>query len=437
MSVLHRPPDRAPAAGQAREPDGSTGLSVLERLQRTNRSAEIWWDSPPLDFPAWRDEVLSRAPGPAVRRRWAAQFERFMTPNDPEGSLVRGVTTNPSLIAKSVLNAPQKWSREVRRQATQQKTFDPESVFRLIYREVVAQSAIAMVPMWQQTDGRYGWVSAQLDPRSMFDPDKMLDEALTLAQQSPNVMVKVPGTPAGYEVIRELVARAVSINNTLTYTVPQFLACVRAVEDGLAAAERAGIGTDRWRAVITHMIGRYGSNGDLLKDAEEVGVELGPLDVRWAEVAVLKRIQQILGTRHHPVKMLLSSLEVEDPRVGTDVVSMHLEQTAGADIAYTCKPAFVEATMRREEDLVGFAPDAIDQPVPPDVLARLNRLPYFRRAVEPDGMRPEQFADHGAFVTTRSEVNHNTRRLLDFIEHHIDELPVSVRNAGYAGGRLS
>jgi transaldolase len=112
---------------------------------------------------------------------------------------------------------------------------------------------------------------------------------------------------------------------------------------------------------------------------------------------------------------------------------MHLEQTAGADIVYTCKPDFIEATMRREHDMAAFAPDAIHRPVPTEVLDRLNRLPYFRHAVEPGGMRPEQFADHGAFVTTQSEVNQNTRRLIDFIEHSIGGLPRAVRQAGHAG----
>lgn len=178
------------------------------------------------------------------------------------------------------------------------------------------------------------------------------------------------------------------------------------------------------------MIGRYGANGDLLAEAEEHGVDLTPLDVRWAEVAVLKRIDRILRARRHPVKMLLSSLEVEHPSVDAGLLSMHLEQTAGAELAYTCKPDFIEATMRRDGELTEFDRDAIERPVPPAVLGKLERLPYFRNAVEPDGMRPDQFAGHGAFVSTHAEVNRNTRRLLDFIERHIDGLPASARRAG-------
>jgi len=398
-------------------------LSVLEKLQLTNESLEIWWDSPPADFPGWRDDLLARAPDVVTRRRWAAQFDRFLVPHAPERSLVRGVTTNPSLVANSILGSPSWWGREIHRQATQQQDFDPDSLFSLVCQEVIASAANAMMPLWQHSDGQYGWVSAQLDPRNMFDVALMTDEALQLAKRSPNVMIKVPGTFEGYQVIRQLVSRGISINNTMSYTVAQFVECARAVEEGLAIARRAGNRNDRWRAVVTDMIGRYGGQGNLVRDAAAHGVELGPLDVRWAEVAVVKRIAQIFRARPYPVKMLLSSLETEDPDAPTDMVSMHLQQTAGANIVYTCKPSFVEAIMRRELDLVDFDPDAIDEPVPKAVHDRLVRVPYFRQAIQPDGIPPEQFAEHSAFVATHAEVNRNTARLLEFIRHRVAELP--------------
>ena len=32
--------------------------SLIDRLQATNPYAEIWWDSSPLVFQAWREEIL-------------------------------------------------------------------------------------------------------------------------------------------------------------------------------------------------------------------------------------------------------------------------------------------------------------------------------------------------------------------------------------------
>ncbi|MBT2384688.1 transaldolase family protein [Streptomyces sp. ISL-11] len=398
-------------------------LSILEQLQQTNPSAEIWWDSSPLDFPRWRGAFLDRAPDETAHGRWAAQLDRFLLPGRPTGSLVRGVTTNPSLVAKSVLAAPDLWAAEIREQIRCQKSPGIEETFSLLYQEAVSRAAAAMLPMWQETDGRYGWVSGQLDPRHMFDAGRMLDQALRLARTAPNLMVKVPGTREGYEVVRELVARGISVNSTLSYTVPQFVTCARAVRAGLAQARRQGVDTSRWRAVFTHMIGRFGSQGDLEAEAATRGIALSPTEVRWAEIAVAKRIHRMIQEDGIPVKMLLSSLEADDPDRGMTSLSMHLEQSAGGAVAYTCKPQFIADIMRRDGEFRGFDPRAIDRDVPPAVLEKLMRLPSFHRAITPHGMAPEEFASYGSFVTTYSEVIRNTRRLIDFVAHQLELSP--------------
>lgn len=399
---------------------------VLHEFQSVSPSAEIWWDSSPLDFPRWRKNVLGTAPDEGTRHRWSRQLDLFLQPDSPGDSLVRGVTTNPSLVAQSVLASPKAWSGEIRDIIGSQRLPDVDSTFTLVYEEALRRAAARMLPMWEWSRGRYGWVSGQLDPRLVFNADLMFEQALRLARIAPNLMVKVPGSAAGYEVIRRLVGRGISVNNTLSYTVPQFLACVDAVESGLRHARRQGIATDRWRAVFTHMIGRFGANTDLRYEAAIRGLELTPAEIRWAEVAILKRIHRMVREHGHPVKPLVSSLEVDDPAMGTGTLSMHLEQSAGGAIAYTCKPQFLADVMRREADLPGFTSDAIDQEVPERVLERLMWLPSFHRAYDPHGMGVEEFAHYGAFVSTYTEVLGNTRKLLDFIAHQFQTLSASA-----------
>jgi transaldolase len=297
-----------------------------------------------------------------------------------------------------------------------------ESTFWLVYQEAVRRAAEVTLPMWRASNGRYGWVSGQLDPRYMFDTDRMMEQALQIARLAPNLMVKVPGTRQGYEVIRQLVGRGISINNTLSYTLPQFMACIRAVEAGRAEARCRGTDATPWRAVITDMIGRFGSNGDLSDEAAARGIDLSQTEIRWAEVAILKRIHRIIREKGYPVKMLLSSLSVDEPSRGTGSLSMHLEQTAGADIAYTCKPQFIADVMRRESEIDTFDRTAIDREIPAHVLEKLMKLPYFRRAFEPDGMSPEEFSSYGAFVTTYAEVIRSTRRLVDFVAYQFQTM---------------
>ncbi|MGW0930734.1 transaldolase family protein [Streptomyces sp. NPDC002644] len=390
--------------------------SVLHELQQAGESAEIWWDSSPLDFPHWRRKQLADAPDDDTRSRWGEQLDRFLCPATPERSLVRGVTTNPSLVAQSVLASPESWRNDIQELIRYQLTPGIESTFALVYEEALRRAAREMLPMWQATEGRFGWVSGQLDPRHMLDADLMLEQALRIARIAPNLMVKVPGTKQGYQVIRQLVARGVSVNSTLSYTVPQFVACAEAVESGLAEAHTRGIDTGRWRGVFTHMIGRFGANKDLRYEAAIRDIDLSPSDLRWGELAVLKRIHRLIAQNGHPVKPLLSSLEVDDPGHGS-TLSMHLEQSAGGAVAYTCKPQFIADVMRRESELPAFDSTAIGQEVPADVLEKLMWLPSFQRAYDPKGMRPEEFAHYGPFVSTYAEVMSNTRKLIDFVAH--------------------
>ncbi|NEC09498.1 transaldolase family protein [Streptomyces sp. SID7909] len=408
-------------------------LSVLEKLQQASDSTEIWWDSSPLDFPRWRDGVIAKAADRETRARWTGQLDRFLCPGDPDHSLVRGVTTNPSLVAKHILRAPETWTGEVQRLIRDQAAPDIERTFALVYQEAVRRAAGAMLPLWRATEGKYGWVSGQLDPRNMFDADRMLEQALAFADLAPNLMIKVPGTVQGYRVIRGLVSRGISVNGTLSYTVPQFTVFAEAVEAGLREARDRGVDTSRTRAVFTHMIGRFGANDDLLYEAAVRGIELSQTDRRWAELAILKRIHRTIQENGHPVKPLLSSLSVDDPELGSTSLSMHLEQTAGGSVAYTCKPQFIRDTMRREHELTEFDASGIDRPVPPDTLEKLLWLPSFHRAYEPTGMAPEEFAHYGAFVTTYAEVMQNTRNLIDFVTHQFQSVSESAQPLLLAG----
>ncbi|MEO3973464.1 transaldolase family protein [Streptomyces sp. CAU 1734] len=401
--------------------------SVLHELQQTGESAEIWWDSSPLDFPRWRRRQLDSAPDQETRNRWQEQLERFLCPSTPGQSLVRGITTNPSLVAQSVLASPESWRDDIQELIRYQLSPGVESTFALVYEEALRRAAREMLPMWHATGGRFGWVSGQLDPRHVLDADLMLEQALRIARVSPNLMVKVPGTRQGYQVIRQLVARGISVNSTLSYTVPQFAACARAVEAGLAEAHAQGIGTGRWRAVFTHMIGRFGASKDLRWEAAIRDIELTATDLRWAEIAVLKRIHRLIRENGHPLKPLLSSLEVDEPRRDGGTLSMHLEQSAGGAVAYTCKPQFIADVMRRESELPVFDPGAIDHEVPADVLEKLMWLPSFHRAYDPEGMRPEEFAHYGPFVSTYAEVMSNTRRLIDFVAHQFQAVTSPAR----------
>ena len=397
-------------------------LHVLEKLAATNPDCEIWWDSSPLVYAGWRDAVLTGAPA-AKRGAWAEQLSRLF---DAErlratGEMgFRGATTNPPLSLQAIQADPAFWADEIRRIAAEDPGRDVEAVYWAVYLDTVRRGAALLRPAWEASGGRYGFVSGQVDPRFVTDHDRMLAQGLELAALAPNVMVKIPGSAEGYRVIEALTARGISTNNTTSFTVPQYLACMDAVSRGLERARAAGIGLSRWRSVITHMSARLGNLGDLKAQAELRGIDLAPEDILHGELAVLKRAYRHGRDTGHPSKMLQCSMRVVDPGPGGRATSWHIEKIAGGDFVYTCPPGYILQLMQAEDRLAPFDAGAIDEDPPSEVIDKLMRLPCFRQAYEPDGMRPEDFARFGAFAATATEFAAATRRTVDFVAAALD-----------------
>ena len=252
----------------------------------------------------------------------------------------------------------------------------------------------------------------------------MVDQGVELHALSPNVMVKCPGTAEGYEAIRTLTSKGIATNNTLSFVIPQFLACMNAVVAGLKEARQNGVDLSAWRSVITAMSARYGTLGNLAKDAEANGVELSETDVRWAEVAIFKKACRLVEENaEYPGKMLLCSMRTS-PVIDGKPRSWHIEKSAGADIVYTCPPPYLEE-MITKLDHVEFEHE-IDNPIPGDVMDKLMRIPYFIRGYAEDGYTPEEFNTHAALVETASQFSEVTGKMVDFVGNRVKRFAAAV-----------
>lgn len=397
-------------------------LHVLEKLAATNPDCEIWWDSSPLVYDGWKAEVLERAPA-GKKADWSAQLARLFDAGTVEQHGVmgfRGVTTNPPLSLHAVQANPEFWAGQIQRVAAGVPNPDVETVYWTLYLDIVRRGAAMIRPVYEKSGGKYGFLSGQVDPRFISDKTRMLEQGLQLAAIGPNVMVKIPGSKEGYEVIAELTARGISTNNTTSFTVPQYVACMNTVSHGLAKAKAAGIDLRRWRSVITHMSARLGNIGDLKAQAEARGIALSPEDILHGELAVMKRAYRYGKDNDHPSKMLQCSMRVIDPGAGQPASSWHISKLAGGDFVYTCPPGYIEQLMQVEDRLPEFDANAINENAPEGTIAKLMRIPYFRQAYEIDGMAPEEFSTFGAFAATATEFAAATRKTVDFVARALE-----------------
>jgi transaldolase len=390
-------------------------LTPLEKLMKTHPGLEIWWDSSPLIYSSWMEGVLKKAASGKVEEI-REQLKRFFDPEQPGKTLFRGVTTNPPL-SLGVVKARESYVAEIIDGLIEQNPgIDRESLFWMTYKEIVRRGAEMYLEVFKQSGYRYGYLSGQVDPRNLTDLEKMKSQALELASLSPNVMVKVPGSKQGYEVIRFLTSKGISTNNTLTFVLPQLMACAKAVKEGLEIAKQNGVDLTRWRSVITHMTARYGDLGDLRKEAESLKINLSEADIRWAEIAIFKRAYWLLKERDYPSKMLICSMRIS-PEIDGKKHCWHLEKLAGGDIVFTCPPSFIEGVFE-SLDGVEFKPQ-IDEEVPKPVLDKLSRLPYFERAYREDGYTYEEFNTHPVTIATATEFSKATEGMVEFVANRL------------------
>jgi transaldolase len=389
--------------------------SVVERLWEVNPEAEIWWDSSPIIYENWRKKMIEKAPNKEEMVVWLDRL--YNKNNRPLDNLFRGVTTNPPLSYNAIKDDPVYWEKWVDDLIAKERCKDAEVVFWKTYKEIVSRGAAMYRPIFEASQYKYGFISGQVDPRVRHDVDKMVAQAVELHSLSPNVMIKVPGTKEGYEVIRRLTAKGIPTNNTLAFIIPQFVACMNAVVAGLKEAKANGVDLTRWRSVITAMSARYGTLGDLQKEAEERNIKLSEADVRWAEIAIFKKACRLVKeNRDYPGKMLLCSMRMS-PVLNGDVRSWHIEMVAGANVVYTCPPPYLEGLFEKGQHLE-FR-NRIEEPVPDEVMEKLMKIPYFKRGYEEDGYSMDEFNQHPALLATAKEFSGATQAMVDFVAKRV------------------
>lgn len=387
--------------------------NLLEDLVAVSPGMEIWWDSSPVILDNWFKKMLAKADA-ADHEVLKAQFARMYKPDDPMGQLFRGVTTNPPLSLQAIKDDPPRWEAEAKKIIAENDGLDTEGLFWELYKQVVKQGSDMFLPLFEASGHKEGFLSGQCDPRSAFDKDAMLKQAFELHAVNPNVMIKVPGTKQGYEVIEELTAKGIPTNNTLTFILPQLMDCARTVKRGLERAKADGVDLSSWRSVITHMEARYGDLGGLRDFGAEKGIEVTEGDVRMAELAIFKKAYRLVKEGGYQSKMLSCSLRI-GPVVDGKTRIWHLEEKAGADIVVTCPPPLIDELINfpNPEDII-FKPGQIDVDPPKDVMDKLMRIPYFERAYEVDGYTRDEYNTHPALVKTADAFSKATNEMVAF-----------------------
>ncbi len=392
--------------------------SPIERLLQTHPDMEVWWDSSPLVFEPWVQKMVQEAE-PQRQAVLEEQLRRLYVSDDPAASIFRGCTTNPPLSLTAIKSDADAWNQWIDHLIVTHPDLSHKELSWLTYKEVVKRGAQMYMPIWEASRGRFGWISGQLDPRLFTETDQMVEEAQEISALSPNVMIKVPGSMQGVDVVRTLTSMAISTNVTTCFTLPQVMAVAQAALEGVELAEQSGTNLSRWRAVITVMIGRLTEHPALVQQAQRRNITMSWRDRHWYGIALLRRAHHLLRQGGYPSKLLICSMR-HGPLVAGKPRFWDIEKMAGGAIVFTTPPYVLEPLFEFGDDL-HFRPQ-IEEPVPQEVIDKAMKIPFCIQAYDPNGLALEQFNTHPSTLATVEVFSKATIGLEDYVGDRIKKV---------------
>jgi transaldolase len=313
-----------------------------------------------------------------------------------------GATCNPVIVLSVLKKEWAKWKERIPQLIREMPAASDEEVAWRLVEEMSQGAARLLLPAFERDHGRNGRLSIQTNPKLYRNAQAIVAQAEHFAGLAPNMIVKIPATAAGIAAIEEATYRGVSINATVSFTLPQAIAVAEAVERGLKRREAEHKDISTMGPVCTLMVGRL---DDWLKVvADKEAIIANPWVYEWAGVAVMKKAYRIYQERGYRLRLLSAAFRNH----------LHWSEFIGGDVVIS--PPFEWQKRYNASDVPVVS--RIDRPVPPEIVQELElKFADFRRAYDEHGQSVPEFDSYGP-----------TRRTLRQFSKATDDLVAQVRD---------
>ena len=292
-----------------------------------------------------------------------------------------GATCNPVIVLEVLKIEMQAWKDRIAALVNEMPAATEHQISWRVVEEMSANAAKLLKPIFDRQNGKNGRLSIQTDPRFYRDPKAILDQVLHFDSLAPNMIVKIPVTKAGIPVIEEATYHGVSINATVSFTLPQCIAVAEAVERGLTRRQKEGKDISTMGPVCTIMVGRLDDWLKVVMDNKDITTDPGYLE--WAGVAVFKKAYRIFRERGYRIRLLSAAFRNH----------MHWSEFIGGDVVIS--PPYKWQLRYNASDVPVVS--RIDKPVDPKIVDELlKKFPDFQRAYTENGLTLDEFDRFGS-----------------------------------------
>lgn len=234
----------------------------------------------------WLDEI---------RREWltngdlARWIERGVT----------GVTSNPTIFERAITTSPA-YDAAIQAHLARDPEIETTALYEALVIEDIQIAADLLRPVYEATEGADGFVSLEVSPHLAHDTEGTIAEARRLwrAVDRPNLMIKVPATPAGIPAIEDLIAEGVNVNVTLIFSPAHYEAAAEAYWRGLRRRAESGQDLRSVASVASFFVSRIDTAVD--RALEALGAPEARALLGRIALAVARRIYRRFRERFLP-----------------------------------------------------------------------------------------------------------------------------------------
>ncbi len=292
-----------------------------------------------------------------------------------------GATTNPVIVHTVLMQEMEQWRKNIARMIQRHANWTEEDLAWDVIHAMAGEAAEMLMPMYEDSQGNYGRICLQTDPRFYRNSQAIINQAKRFHQLAPNIQVKIPATAAGIQALETVTYLGIHAAATVCFTVSQAVAAGEAMERGLRRREAEGLSCDKVFPACAVMVGRL---DDWLKvRVKHTQTKVNSEYLDYPGVAVVKKLQDIFASRKLRTRLLVAAYR--NP--------MHWTQLIGGKVMHTIPYAW----QLKFNEMDFSVRSTIAEPVDPEVISGLMELcPDFSRAYEIDGIAPEEFDSFGA-----------------------------------------
>jgi transaldolase len=261
-------------------------------------------------------------------------------------SSVVGATSNPTIF-QTAMSEGDAYDEQLRELAER----DVSGAFWALAVRDIKDACDVFRPVFEETDGRDGYVSLEVDPTLAYETLETFREAIDLHERvdRPNLLVKIPATKPGLAAIEDVIAQGRSINVTLIFSLARYAEVAESYIRGIERLIAAGGDPGKVASVASFFVSRIDTEADRRLDQIGGHDELkGKLAVANARLAYEHykaafagpRWEFLAGKGATPQRVLWASTSVKNPAypdtlyvddlIGPDTVNTMPQQTIDA-----------------------------------------------------------------------------------------------------------